>query len=222
MIVELPILFTRINTAGTSIALEDAVYARKQARAYARVPSVDAWVRTYMRPSEAEYTAMPLSHFHAAVHDAVRAGARHMFTTISMRKGDEDHAVALLVHMRTGHVEVFDSRGADLTHARQNAVRRGFYTPAALQALQARLIRTFFTNNTHMRTANLEARMARNPPPFPTRYRAMRMDRRYPVLLDIAGACRKGALLYLFYRLRTPNALRPALYTRVKNSRRCT
>ena len=63
MIVELPILFTRVNTAGTSIALEDAVYARKQTRAYARVPSVDAWVRTYMRPSEAEYTAMPLGHF---------------------------------------------------------------------------------------------------------------------------------------------------------------
>ena len=218
MIVELPILFAQVSARG-AITLEPNVFARKEGtRAYQRMPSKASWMDTYRDIDDSQYMGASLEAFHRAVHDGVAAGASHLFTTVSLEKPSVNvaHSLGLLVHVKTGRIELFESRGSDLGNRRHTGIRRNYYTQASFNKLHAQIVHTFFKKNTVMKNANLEARMAGRPIPFRTdRFTALKMLQR-PVLLTHDGQCRVGVLLYLYHRLSNPKASRYSAYDKVK------
>ena len=218
MIVELPILFAQVSARG-AITLEPNVFARKDGtRAYGRMPSKATWVDTYRDIDDSQYTGASLEAFHRAVHDGVAAGASHLFTTVSLEKPSVNvaHSLGLLVHVKTGRIELFESRGSDLGDKRHTGIRRNYYTQPSFNRLHAQIVHTFFKKNTVMKQVNLEARMAGRPIPFRTdRFTPIKMLQR-PVLLTHDGQCRVGVLLYLYHRLSNPKASRYSAYDKVK------
>ena len=141
-----------------------------------------------------------------------------MFTTISLEKKSVNisHSLGLVVNVRTGKIELFESRGADLSNKTHPPIRRHFYTQAAFNKLHNTIVHRFFKNNRHMKGANLEARMVRNKIPFPTTYTAQPMLQ-MPVMLTADSACRKGVLTYIYYRVKNPRCSRYQLYKKIKH-----
>ena len=218
-IVELPILFANVDKSG-NIKLESSVFMRKQGtRLYSRMPTLDSWMKRYRAINVAEYTEGSTNDFHQAVYDGIKSNGVIMFTTISLHKPsvDIDHSLGLIVNTRTGNVELFESRGADLSHKKHSGIRRNFYTQASFNQLQNTIVQKFFRKNSILRDANLEARMAGNALPFPTKYKPQPMLQ-IPVLMTIDSACRLGVLIYIYYRLKNRKASRYSVYQKVKSN----
>ena len=219
-IVELPILFAQVSARG-AITLESSVFARKGGtRVYRRMPSKATWMQTYRDINGSEYTAAGLEEFHRAVHDGVASGASHLFTTVSLEKPSVNvaHSLGLLVHVKSGRIELFESRGSNLGDKRHTGIRRNYYTQASFNKVHAQIVHMFFRKNPIMKEANLEARMAGRTIPFRTdRFKPLKMLQR-PVLLTHDNVCRVGVLVYLFHRMHTPKASRYSVYDKVKRS----
>lgn len=200
-VIEFPTLFALIDPSGTAMTLEEFVYTRKCERYYSwEMLRLQDFLDAHDRLPEADYKACSLSGFKDVIAQALAVGCKHGFCTISARKGIVDHSISLLVRFETRQVELFDSRGCDLMHPGQQQCRRGFYTKHAVESLHLQIMASLF-------------------PPCGL-FTLLKMDQRYPCLQQGDSTCRRGALLYLFYRLKYPTAARTRLYRQVKNSAR--